>query len=45
MTIIWGGILALVLIQLNRNNIEHVNNSDSIKRIGVYYICIEDLLM
>lgn len=49
MIIIWGGILALVLSQLNidnnKYNIEQIITTDQIKRIGVYYMCIKDLLM
>lgn len=47
MTIIWGGTLAILLNQFRRNlfrvtKIRH-NIDDQIKRIGVYYMCIDDL--
>lgn len=50
MTIIWGGHLVLVLNQLCRAK-NHVkiqrfclSKTQQAKRIGVYYMCIDDLL-
>ena len=46
-TVIWGGILALLLAKLKRKpykvtRIKHDVN-ERIKRLGVYYMCIDDL--
>ena len=40
MTIIWGGTLALILAKLRK---QRYSVEDQIKRIGVYYMCIDDL--
>ena len=47
MTIVWGGTLAILLSRLQRTpyrvtRIKHDVNAQ-IKRIGVYYMCIDDL--
>ena len=47
MTIIWAGTLAVLLNRFRRSlfrltRIEHDINAQ-IKRIGVYYMCIDDL--
>ena len=47
MTVIWGGTLAILLNRLRRNQfrvtrIRHDIDAQ-IKRIGVYYMCIDDL--
>ena len=46
-TIVWCGTLALLLIQLQRNplKITHIKHdmNEKIKRLGVYYMCIDDL--
>ena len=47
MTIVWGGTLALLLVKLKRKpyevtRIKH-DVKDRIKRLGVYYMCIDDL--
>ena len=47
MTIVWGGTLALLLAKLKRKpyevtRIKH-DVKDRIKRLGVYYMCIDDL--
>jgi len=45
--IVWGGFLALLLIQLRRDPLKVsrlTHDIDAqIKRIGVYYMCIDDL--
>lgn len=47
MTIVWYGMLALLLKQLQRKpfKVTHIKHdiNDQIKRIGVYYMCIDDL--
>ena len=47
MTIIWGGTLAVILAKLKKKlfRVEkhNYNVEDQIKRIGVYYMCIDDL--
>ena len=47
MQIIWCGSLAVLLNEIRRNlyKEEKVTNSskDQIKRLGVYYMCIDDL--
>ena len=47
MTIIWGGTLAILLSRLRKSlfQIDKIKYSveDQIKRIGVYYMCIDDL--
>ncbi len=49
MTIVWGGFLALLLSQMNLQKatykIENTRYSinEQIKRIGIYYMCIDDL--
>ena len=47
MTIVWGGTLALLLSRLKKKpfeviRIEH-DAKVQIKRLGVYYMCIDDL--
>ncbi len=46
-TIIWGGALAVLLSQPQRksNKVTHIklDVNDRIKRLGVYYMCIDDL--
>lgn len=49
MIIVWGGFLALILSQLSHSSKTytvqkiHYSTDDQIKRIGVYYMCIDDL--
>ena len=48
-TIVWSGTLAVLLARLQKKpfevtNIKHDKN-DQIKRIGVYYMCLDDLLL
>lgn len=47
MIVIWGGSLAVLLSQLRKSayKIEHIiiNTDKDITRIGVYYMCIDDL--
>lgn len=47
MTIIWGGTLAILLSRFRKNLYKvdklKYNVEDQIKRIGVYYMCIDDL--
>ena len=47
MTVIWGGTLAVLLAQFTRKlfRVDKIKYSveDQIKRIGVYYMCIDDL--
>ena len=47
MTIIWGGTLAILLSRFRRKlfRVDMIRYSieDQIKRIGVYYMCIDDL--
>ena len=49
MIIVWGGFLAILLSRINLQKttyrIENIKYStdDQIKRIGVYYMCIDDL--
>ena len=49
MTIIWCGTLALLLNRLQRNPfaVTHIkyDMNERIKRLGVYYLCIDDLLL
>lgn len=47
MTIVWGGMLVILLNRLQQppyriTRIKHDEN-EQIKRIGVYYMCIDDL--
>ena len=47
MTIVWGGTLVVLLAKLKRKpyevtRIKH-DVKDRIKRLGVYYMCIDDL--
>ena len=49
MVVIWDGTLAVLLNQLRKSlfrteNIPFIYN-DKIKRIGVYYMCLDDLLL
>ena len=46
-TVVWGGTLAVILARLKRNpyevtRIKH-DAKAQIKRLGVYYMCIDDL--
>lgn len=46
-TVVWGGTLAVILAKLKRNpykvtRIKH-DEAERIKRLGVYYMCIDDL--
>ncbi len=49
MTIVWGIFLALLLARLNNRHSPfriqrvHFSPDDQFKRIGVYYMCIDDL--
>ena len=47
MTIIWGGTLAVILTKFRRKlfwvDKQRYSVEDQIKRIGVYYMCIDDL--
>ena len=49
MIIVWGGFLALLLRQMNLQKttyrIENTRYStdEQVKRIGIYYMCIDDL--
>jgi len=49
MIIVWGGFLALILGQLSHSSKTYTvqktpfSPDDQIKRIGVYYMCIDDL--
>ena len=47
MTVIWGGTLAILLARLRKKLFRvdklRYNVDDQIKRIGVYYMCIDDL--
>ena len=47
MTIVWGGTLALLLAKLKRMPYEVTrfkhDAKAQIKRLGVYYMCIDDL--
>lgn len=47
MTIVWGGTLAVLLSKLPRTPyiVTHIKHDveTQIKRIGVYYMCIDDL--
>ena len=47
MMIIWGGTLAILLNRFRRNlfRVTRINHDidAQIKRIGVYYMCIDDL--
>ena len=47
MVIIWGGSLALFLKQIKTNSIngnKRYTSEERFKRIGIYYMCIDDLL-
>ena len=47
MTVIWGGTLAILLARLRKKLFRvdklRYNVDVQIKRIGVYYMCIDDL--
>ncbi len=47
MTVIWGGTLAILLAMFTRSLFKiskiKFSEEDQIKRIGVYYMCIDDL--
>ena len=47
MTIVWGVILAVLLCQFKKRLFRvdklRYNIEEQIKRIGVYYMCIDDL--
>ena len=46
-TIVWGGTLAVLLARLKRKPYEVIrikhDAAERIKRLGVYYMCIDDL--
>ena len=47
MTIVWGGTLAVILARLKRKpykvtRIKH-DEAERSKRLGIYYMCIDDL--
>ena len=46
-TIVWGGTLAVLLARLKRKPYEVIrikhDEAERIKRLGVYYMCIDDL--
>ena len=46
-TVVWGGTLAVILAKLKRKpyevtRIKH-DETERIKRLGIYYVCIDDL--
>ena len=47
MIVIWGGTLAVILAKFKKKlfRVDKIRYSieDQIKRIGVYYMCIDDL--
>ena len=47
MTIVWGGTLAVLMAKLKGNpyKVTYIKHdvSEQIKRLGVYYMCIDDL--
>ena len=47
MTIVWGGTLAVILAKLKRKPYEVTrikqDANERIKRLGVYYICVDNL--
>ncbi len=47
MTIVWYGSLVLLLNRLQKNpfKVTHIkhDNLERIKRLGIYYMCIDDL--
>lgn len=47
MTIVWGGTLAILLAKLKSKpyKVTHIkyDAKDQIRRLGVYYMCIDDL--
>ncbi len=47
MTIVWGGTLAVILARLKRTSYEVTrikhDAKAQIKRLGAYYMCIDDL--
>ncbi len=49
MIVIWGGFLAIILNRVCKQNKPyvlqkvHYSVDEQIKRIGVYYMCIDDL--
>ena len=48
LTVVWGGTLAILLSWLQRTpyNVTRIKHDveAQIKRIGIYYMCIDDLL-
>ena len=46
-TVVWGGALVVLLARIQRvpYKVAHIKHdvNDFIKRIGVYYMCIDDL--
>ena len=46
-TVVWGGTLAVILAKLKRKTYEVTrikhDEAERIKRLGVYYMCIDDL--
>ena len=47
MTIVWGGTMAVILTKLKRKpyNVTRIKHdvNERVKRLGVYYMCIDDL--
>ena len=45
--VVWGGTLAVILAKLKRKTYEVTrikhDEAERIKRLGVYYMCIDDL--
>lgn len=46
-TVVWGGTLAVLMAKLKRMpyKVAHIkqNETERIKRLSVYYMCIDDL--
>ena len=46
-TVVWGGMLAVILANLKRKTYEVTrikhDEAERIKRLGIYYMCIDDL--
>ena len=46
-TVVWGGTLAILMAKLKGNpyKVTHIKQdaAERIKRLGVYYMCIDDL--
>ena len=49
MTIIWGGLLTVVLSVLRKNPSQYMrlkfSVEEQIKRLGVYYMCLSDIFL